>query len=302
MTDDQKLTGILVALVTPFTADGRAIDEDALHALIERLLAAGVHGFVPAGTTGEFTTMTTAERRQLIELIVAMVGGRAPVVAGTGALSTSETVELSAHAAQAGADAVMIVPPFYDPLRFPELLAFLEQVSGAVDVPIVYYNLPGVTGLHLTPAQIGELGSIDRVDYLKDTSGDAVGLTELLTARRDEITAFNGWDTLTFTGLALGATGSVWGAANLIPELAVHLWETLAVQGDLVEARRLWAAIWPVCDLLESHNYVAAIKAGLDELGWSAGPTRPPILPLAAEPRERLAALLHDARQLELRP
>jgi dihydrodipicolinate synthase/N-acetylneuraminate lyase len=301
MTDPTPLRGILVALVTPFTADGSAIDEDALHALIERLLAAGVHGLVPGGTTGEFATMTHAERRRLTELIVAMVDGRVPVVAGTGALSTAETVELSAHAAQAGADAVMIVPPFYDPLRFPELLAFLEQVSGAIDVPIVYYNLPGVTGLHLTPAQIGELGSIDRVDYLKDTSGDAVGLTELLTARRDEITAFNGWDTLTFTGLALGATGSVWGAANLIPELAVHLWEALAERGDLDEARRLWAAIWPVCDLLEAHNYAAAMKAGLDELGWSAGPTRPPILPLAAEPRQALGAALEQARALDLR-
>lgn len=294
-----RLGGILVALVTPFTADGGRIDEAALAGLVDHLVEAGVHGLVPAGTTGEFTTLSVDERRRLTEATVKAADGRVPVVVGTGALTPADTVALSQHAEQAGAAAVMVVPPFYDPLSFAELAAFLEKVGAAIGIPLVYYNVPGATGLHLTPAQLGQLGSIPGVDYIKDTSGDAVALTEMLTARRGQITTFNGWDTLTFTGLALGASGSVWGAANLVPVLAVRLWDAMAVDGDFKEGRRLWSVLWPICDLLEAHNYVAGMKAGLEVVGRPAGPVRPPILALGAEARARLAELLDAASDLD---
>ncbi|MDP8909110.1 MAG: dihydrodipicolinate synthase family protein, partial [Chloroflexota bacterium] len=123
MPDHLEFHGVLPALITPFTPDGAAIDVDALTANVERLIAGGVGGLVPGGSTGEFTTLGHAERRELVETTVAAAAGRAPVVAGTGALSTAETVELSAHAEDAGAAAVMIVPPFYDALGWRELLA-----------------------------------------------------------------------------------------------------------------------------------------------------------------------------------
>src|SRR5919206_3215083 len=132
--------GVLPALITPFTDDGSAIDTQALAANVERLIGAGVAGLVPGGSTGEFTTLTTADRRQLTEATVAAAAGRVPVVAGTGALSTRETVELSMHAAQAGAAAVMIVPPFYDAPSWRELLAHFTAVADAIDIPIMYYN------------------------------------------------------------------------------------------------------------------------------------------------------------------
>src|SRR5690349_4632320 len=134
--------GVLPALITPFTEDGGAIDTQALAANIERLIAGGVGGLVPGGSTGEFTTLTNAERRELTEVTVAAAGGRVPVVAGTGALSTRETVELSVHAEQAGAAAVMVVAPFYDPLPWRELLAHYRAGAAAIDIPIMYYNLP----------------------------------------------------------------------------------------------------------------------------------------------------------------
>ena len=108
------LTGILVALVTPFTADGSEIDAAALDAHVDRLIREGAHGLVPGGSTGEFTTLTLDERKQLTELVVKSAGGQVPVVAGTGALSTRDAVDLAAHAAQAGASELMVVPPFYD--------------------------------------------------------------------------------------------------------------------------------------------------------------------------------------------
>src|SRR5919202_2976652 len=157
--------GVLPALITPFTEDGAAIDAQALAANLERLIGAGVGGLVPGGSTGEFTTLTNAERRQLTEVTVASAAGRVPVVAGTGALSTRETVELSVHAEEAGAAAVMIVPPFYDPLSWRELLAHYSAVADAIDIPIMYYNLPGASGVRLSADQVRELP----VTCLKDT-------------------------------------------------------------------------------------------------------------------------------------
>src|SRR5919197_4679692 len=138
--------GVLPALITPFTEDGSAIDTQALAANVERLIGAGVGGLVPGGSTGEFTTLTHAQRRRLTEVTVASAAGRVPVVAGTGALSTRETVELSVHAEQAGAAAVMIVPPFYDAPSWRELVAHYQAVAGAITIPIMYYNIPAASG------------------------------------------------------------------------------------------------------------------------------------------------------------
>src|SRR5919112_2664489 len=138
--------GVLPALITPFTEDGAAIDTQALAANVERLIGAGVAGLVPGGSTGEFTTLTNAERRQLTEATVAAAAGRVPVVAGTGALSTAETIELSVHAERTGAAAVMIVPPFYERLGWRELLTHYAAVAERVSIPIMYYNLPSASG------------------------------------------------------------------------------------------------------------------------------------------------------------
>ena len=129
MPDQLQFHGVLPALITPFTADGSAVDGDALAANVERLIGAGVGGLVPGGSTGEFTTLSHAERREIVEVTVEAAAGRVPVVAGTGALSTAETVELSVHAERAGAAAVMIVPPFYDALSWRELLAHYTAVA-----------------------------------------------------------------------------------------------------------------------------------------------------------------------------
>jgi dihydrodipicolinate synthase/N-acetylneuraminate lyase len=290
-----QLKGILVAVTTPFTADASAVDEQVLASQAERLINAGVQGLVPCGTTGEFTTLSVEEHKRVIELYVAAAAGRVPVVAGVGSLSTKGAIDLAQHAERVGADAIMLVPPFYDPLDFTTLKAFLTAVAESITVPIVYYNVPGATGIRLTASEIAELGDIDGVDYLKDTSGDAVTLTDLLVNRTDKIKAFNGWDTLTFFGIASGAEASVWGAAGVVPELAVELWETLAEKGDLVRARELWKDLWAISDFLESVNYVAGIKAGLELIGHPAGPARLPIQPLPAEERDRFAAILAKA-------
>lgn len=286
------LHGILAAVPTPFTADGSAVDEAALRKGVDRLIGAGIHGLVPCGTTGEFTTLSPEEYRRVIALYVEAAAGRVPVVAGIGHLSTAGAIELAQYAQSVGADALMVVPPFYDTLSFDALKAFLNTVAAAVELEIVYYNVPGCTGIRLGADEIAQLGEIPGVNYLKDTSGNAVALAELLAVRGDQIKAFNGWDTLTFFGIASGAQASVWGTAGVVPKQAVELWNVLAEQKDLVKARELWRPLWELSSFLESVNYVAGIKAALEIIGESAGPARLPVLPLGDDERSKLTDIL----------
>ena len=288
------LSGVLVAIVTPFTDDGNAIHKDRLKSHIDHLFDAGCHGIVPGGTTGEFTAMTLDERKQMTELCVEYAAGRGPVITGTGATSTKDCIELAQHAAKAGATALMVVPPFYDPVNYEQLQELMAEIHEASNLDIVYYNIPSASGLTLNPQEIAGLSKVG-VKYLKDTSGNAPAFTELVFKWSDQITAFNGWDTLTFYSMAAGCKGAVWGASNIIPELSAQLWEAVAVEGDLKTGRELWAKIFPVCAFLESHNYPSAVKTGMELLGHPTGGLRRPFKLLTGEPRRELAKLLQHA-------
>ena len=284
--------GVLPALITPFTDDGGAVDVDGLTANVERLIGAGVGGLVPGGSTGEFVTLTNAERRQLVEATIEAAAGRVPVVAGTTALSTRETVELSAHAEAAGAAAVMVAPPFYEPLSWRELYAHFAAVAEAIGIPIMYYNLPAATGVRLTAAQLRELQGAG-VTCLKDSGGDAIAATELI--QTDGPVLLNGADTLTFAALAAGVEAVVWGAASVVPEQCVALHRLLVDDGDLAAGRELWTRLWPFVHFLEGQSYAAAVKTAAGLVGWAAGPVRAPLLPLTEEAKAELTTALERA-------
>jgi len=158
-----ELTGILVALVTPFTADGSEVDVPVLEAHVERLIREGAHGFVPGGSTGEFTTLTLEERKQVTELVVKATGGRVPVVAGTGALSTREALDLAAQAAEVGAAGLMVVPPFYDAPDLDTFKELLREIYAAAQLPIMFYNIPSASGLSLSVQEIASLADVEGV-------------------------------------------------------------------------------------------------------------------------------------------
>ncbi|KAI9370260.1 hypothetical protein BJX61DRAFT_516039 [Aspergillus egyptiacus] len=189
----------------------------------------------------------------------------------------------------------MVVPPFYDPVNLSQLTELMDEIHQASGLPIMYYNIPSASGVTLSPDEIAGLSRVG-VKYVKDTSGNAPALTEMVFgAAREKITALNGWDTLTFYGLAAGCPGGVWGAANLIPELAVELYEAVAVQGDLRRGRELWSKAWPICKFLESHNYASAVKTGVELTGQATGGLRKPFSLLSAELQGELKALLTNA-------
>jgi dihydrodipicolinate synthase/N-acetylneuraminate lyase len=293
MTPTAQLRGILPAMLTPFTEDGGAIDTDALSASVTRLLDAGCGGLIPGGSTGEFTSLSNAERRLLHTTVIDAAAGRAPVYPQTGAMTTDEAIELTIHAQSAGAAGVMVAPPYYDALSFPELKAYYTEVAGSVSIPVMLYNIPSATGQHLTPAQIAELADdIPGVASIKDSSGDAYALTELLERYGDRLQVCNGWDSLTFFGLAAGAKASVWGAANIFPELAVELFTAVAEQGDLDAGRKLWSRLYPVVAFLESGSYTSRVKAACRLRGLPVGPVRRPFLDPADDDLKTLDELL----------
>lgn len=289
-----NLHGIMVALITPFTDDKSKIDESRLKSHIDHMVSSGIHGLVPGGSSGEFTTLSTAERKQLTELCVKHAAGRVPVVASTGSTSTSEAVDLATHAAKAGAAALMVVPPFYDPVNLDQLKELMSEIHAASKLDIVYYNIPSATGLTLTPTELASLSEVG-VKYFKDTSGNAPDFTELVFGLSDKITAFNGWDSLTFYGLAAGCQGGVWGAANLIPELAIELWDAISVKGDIALGRQIWKKCWPICKFLESHNYASAVKTGVELRGQPTGGLRKPFALLNPELTAELKKLMQNA-------
>ncbi len=294
MTNTLELRGIFPAMLTPFTEDGSSIDTEALAALTNRLIDAGVGGLIPGGSTGEFAAMSHDERKLLHETVIDAAAGRVPVIAQTGALTAGEAIVLSQHAQQAGAAGVMVVPPFYDPLSVRELKAYFAAVAESIDIPVMIYHIPGVTGQQLSPDDIGDIASIPGVAWIKDSGGDAGALTAVNERYGDRLQVCNGWDILTYFGLSYGLKASVWGAANIFPELAVELYDAIAVKGDLEAGRAIWSRLVPVVNWLDTESYTARVKAATRLLGVQVGPVRSPFQEPTDEALAEARVLLAD--------
>ncbi|MFC9503819.1 dihydrodipicolinate synthase family protein [Streptomyces sp. NPDC057002] len=286
-----QLSGVLTALATPFAPDGE-IEEKTLRRLVDRSVDGGVGGVVACGSTGEFAALSGAERRRVVETVIDQTAGRVPVVAQTGALSTGEAVGLSRHAQSAGASVLMVVAPYYEPLTLDETLRYLRTVADAVDVPVMLYNLPGATGVNLSPDTVGQLArEVGNIRYIKDTSADMAQAGQLIHRHGDVISTFVGWDSLLLTAVAEGAAGVMAGTANVIPAELVSVHRALRA-GDLDRARAEWARIYPLMDAIMSAPFIPAIKAALDAAGVPAGAPREPLLGLDTATATRISALV----------
>lgn len=288
-----QLSGVLTALATPFTADGW-IDVDGLRRLVDRSIDGGVDAVVACGSTGEFAAMTGAERRLVVETVVDQAAGRVPVIAQTGAVGTAEAIELSCHAQDAGASVLMLVTPYYEPLTIEETTSYLRAVAGAVDIPVMLYNLPGATGVNLTPELVGQVAAeIDNIRYVKDTSGDMAQVCKLIHHHGDVISTFVGCDDLLLSSISEGAAGVMAGTANVIPAELVSIHRAL-VAGDLPRAREEWSRVYPLVDAMMSAPFIQAVKEALNAVGFPAGSPRPPLSGLDARTAESISSLVND--------
>jgi 4-hydroxy-tetrahydrodipicolinate synthase len=285
-----QLRGVLTALATPFTGNGD-VDTARLRALVDRSIDAGVHGVVACGSTGEFTALTGDERRLVVETVVDQVARRVPVIAQTGATSTAEAIRLSRHAQAVGADVVMAVAPYYEPLSVEETLTYLRAVAGSVDIPVMLYNLPVATGVDLSPDTVGALArEVENIRYIKNTTVDMAQSAELIHNHGDVISTFVGWDSLLLSALAEGAAGVMAGTANVVPAELVAVYDAVNA-GDLEGARRAWAQIYPLIDAIMNEPFIAAVKAGMAAVGFPVGAPRAPVAELDPAAAARIAQL-----------
>jgi 4-hydroxy-tetrahydrodipicolinate synthase len=289
----QELRGIVVPFATAFTPD-EEVDIERTGVLVDALIEAGVHSLIILGDTGEFFTLTPDERIRFTEAMFEYIGGRVPVVIQPSAITTRETVQYARHAQELGADALMVLPPYYRTSPANEVYAHYAAVAEAVDIPIICYCLPGISIEMMTPEFIAKLAQIDNIRYVKDSTGVLSRIREILTACDGNISVFVGGDTIAYDGLAAGAVGSIWGAANFMAQEAVQLFDLVVEKQDLAQARELWDKMFPICSFLDSEGYAASVKAALTLVGLDMGDPRRPTLPLAAERRTELARRLRN--------
>lgn len=275
------LSGVLTALATPFDSSGE-IDAGLLARVVDRSVSAGVGGVVAGGSTGEFAALDHDERLRLVELVTEQTAGRVPVVAQTGATSTREAIRLSRAAERAGADVLMLVTPYYEPLSVAETVAYLKDVCAAVDLPVMLYNIPTATGVALDLETVAALAEeVDTIRHVKDSSANwELGL-QLIHHLGPRVGTFIGWDAYAYSALTEGATGVLAGTANVVPGHLVALHRAVR-DGDHDRALRIWGGLYPAIDAMLSQPFVAAVKDGLRLTGLDVGVPRHPVAPLGA--------------------
>ncbi len=282
------LSGTFTALVTPFTPDGEAVDFEALDALVEAQIAGGVSGLVPCGTTGESPTLSEAETTAVIRRVVEAARGRVPVIAGTGSFSTKKTIEASRAALTAGADAVMIVMPYYNKPSQDGLREHVLAVARAISGPIVLYNIPGRTGVDLSAEATERIcAAAPNVVAIKDATGNVLRCQELARRLGDRLTVLCGDDALTLAMMALGAQGVISVTSNVLPrETSVVPRRFLA--GDLSGARAAHLALLELHGLMFLEPNPSPAKAVLAALGRMSPAVRMPLSPAGEATRQQI--------------
>ena len=291
-------TGLMPAMVTPFD-EREEVDLQATEAVVERLIEAGVDGIVALGSNGEFSHLTGEERKRFAEEVAKIVAGRVTLVVGVGASGTKEAVELARQAERVGADGVIVVPPFYWKVGEEALFKHFARVAESVDIPILIYNFPMLTGIDLSPGLVARIASeIPNAVGLKDTVTEYSHIVNVLREVkpvRPDFSVLPGFEDQILPGLLAGADGAISGLANVAPELFVGLIGAFE-QGDLQKAAELHKRVLALMALgAYSDPPVGAIKLAMNKLGVPISPiVRGPALPAPDEAYEKIEGVLRD--------
>jgi 4-hydroxy-tetrahydrodipicolinate synthase len=277
-----RFEGVIPAVVTPFDDSG-SVDATALAATAGELIEDGVAGLVGTGTMGEAQSLSAAERRLVLETLVGAADGRVPVTAGISSETPALSIGYAADAAAAGVSALMMLPPLGYAGDAREIEAFYRTVAAATELPIMAYNNPKASGTDMRPELVARLAEIHGVVAVKECSGDARRIAEILNAV-DGFEVLVGGDDWALEGLCAGATGWIAGVANVAPRECVELFR-LCREGRLEEARAVYARILPLARLDMHPKLVQFFKAAMDLVGRRGGPCRPPRLELTDDER-----------------
>ncbi|AWI59879.1 dihydrodipicolinate synthase family protein [Sinorhizobium fredii] len=286
--------GLNLAITTPFDAEGR-IDFAKFEENIERYLALGVPGFVLSSGTGMHVYLSKAESKELVQRGSKIINGHAKVIAQTSALLSDEVVERTRHAADCGADGVMVLPPFFEgPTDDRGIIDFYAEVAKA-GLPVIGYNVPQAVGVAVTPSLLKELCDIPGFCAVKDSSGDLGKQASLI---RTGLPVMNGADPLVPYALYAGCSGLIWGGANFAPRTCLALVAAASAR-KWDEAREIWSALEPVMSLIWEGDYVQSVYAAAELTGHGAGSPRKPLRGLSGDRIEALRASLGDLAERE---
>jgi 4-hydroxy-tetrahydrodipicolinate synthase len=280
-----RFEGVIPAVVTPFDEDG-SVDTAALAGTAEWLIEEGAAGLVGTGTMGEAQSLSASERRLVIETLAAAADGGVPVTAGVSSATPAGSIGYGADAAAAGASSLMLLPPLGYEGDEREVEAFYRSVAEATELPIMLYNNPKASGTDMRPGLIARLGAIEGVVAVKECSGDARRIAEILNAA-PTLEVLVGGDDWALEGFCAGATGWIAGVANVAPRDCVELFR-LCREGRLDEARAVYARILPLARLDMHPKLVQFFKAAMDLVGRAGGSCRPPRLPLTEDERRQV--------------
>ena len=284
--------GSFAVIVTPFKKDG-ALDEKAFRQVVDNVIAAGCHGVIAGGSTGEFFLMSADERKRVQEIAVEQAKGRVPVLCGPAGIRTEDVIDIAKHAKKIGCAGGMTLTPLYVGLDEREVVEFYKRVAGESGLPIMLYNSPRYVRAVLTPELVDRLADIDGVVAIKDTSFDMFQMNNLVRLVGDKIRIFVGLENLYLPALAVGAVGCVAMVPQVIGKTAVDIY-TCWQKGDIKGARRAHETVCRVYDLLGVGSGFIAIKESMNLLGLPGGHSRPPMLMFTDEQKTKLRAIYEE--------
>jgi 4-hydroxy-tetrahydrodipicolinate synthase len=282
-------SGAIVAIVTPFS-NGK-VDEKAFRNLINFLIDGGISGIVPCGTTGESATLTHQEHERVIDITVEEVGKRVPVIAGTGSNSTDEAIRLTKHAKVAGADAALLITPYYNKPTQKGLYEHYKAVASACDIPLVLYNVPGRTGVNMGAETVIELSKIDTIVGVKEASGDLVKCSQIARDTPEDFCLLSGEDALNLPILCVGGSGAISVTANILPgKLSAMI--TAWTKGDMKAARAIHLEMLDINNVMFIETNPIPVKTALAMMGKIREEFKLPLCPMTEGNRKKLAEVL----------
>jgi len=294
---ERTFQGSLVAMVTPFH-EGR-VDEGKLRELVDFHVAHGTDGLVPCGTTGESPTLTHEEHRRVVEIVIQQARGRIPVVAGTGSNSTAEAIELTQHAAKAGATGALLVTPYYNKPTQQGLYEHFRAIAHAVpDLPLIVYNIQGRTAVNVETETLARLAQIPNIVGVKEASGSLDQMTAVIMACGPEFTVLSGDDTLTLPLMSVGGRGVISVVGNFLAREVADVTHA-ALEGDWKRARDLHLKLYPVCRAMFIETNPIPVKEAMAMLGMIRAEWRLPMCPMTPANREKLRHALIQAGVLK---
>lgn len=287
-----KLEGTFTAMVTPFS-DG-CVNKAKLREMVEFQIENGISGLVPVGTTGESPTLSHEEHRAVVDIVIETVNGRIPVIAGAGSNNTTESISLTQHAKKAGADAALLITPYYNRPSQPGLIKHYKTIAGSCDLPLIIYNCPGRTAVNTTADTIVELSSIPNIIGIKEASGNMDQICDIIRRTPDDFTVLSGDDSMTIPMMSAGAKGVISVLSNIAPKEMTEM-TGAALSGDFKTAREIHTRLFPLMRaLMKTETNPSPVKAAMNIMGMDVGSVRLPLVEPGEDGKELIRKELRD--------